>query len=190
MPNRRLSVCRPPGIVENAPRGSVVATLSALDADGDAVTYSLAGGSPFAIVGNSLVVDGTLDFEAARQHSVVIQARDSYGGVTSQTFTIAVGNAVEGTPFVLRGGGGADVFQGEAGGDTIYGGAGNDTLYGGAGKDVFVFNTGTRTNERGLPSRTSSSRTTASGSTMRSSRPSAARAASPDPRSSDRMPSR
>ena len=131
------------GIVENAPRGSVVATLSAFDADGDAVTYSLAGGSPFAVVGNSLVVDGTLDFEAARQHSVVIQARDSYGGVTSQTFTIAVGNAVEGTPFVLRGGAAADVFQGEAGGDTIYGGAGNDTLYGGAGKDVFVFNTGT-----------------------------------------------
>ena len=133
--------------MENAPRGSVVATLSALDADGDAVTYSLAAGSPFAVVGNSLVVDGALDFEAARQHSVVIQARDSYGGVTSQTFTIAVGDAVEGTSFVLRGGGGADVFQGEAGGDTIYGGAGNDTLSGGAGKDVFVFNTRTgRTN--------------------------------------------
>ena len=70
MPPRRLSDS-PLSIVENAPRGSVVATLSAFDADGDAVTYSLAAGSPFAVVGNSLVVDGTLDFETARQHNVV-----------------------------------------------------------------------------------------------------------------------
>jgi serralysin len=134
-------------IVENAPRGSVVATLSAFDADGDAITYSLAGGSPFAIVGNSLVVEGALDFEATRQHNVVIQAKDNYGGVSSQTFAITIGNAVEATPFVLRGGAGADVFQGEAGNNTLYGGAGRDVLSGGGGKDVFVFNTGTgRTN--------------------------------------------
>ncbi|WP_161721485.1 cadherin domain-containing protein [Microvirga arsenatis] len=127
--------------VENAPVGSVVATLLAQDADGDRITYSLGAGSPFAIVGNSLVVAQPLDFEAARQHSVVVQAQDDYGGVTSQTFTIAVNNAVETTPFVLRGGAGADGLQGEAGHDTLYGGAGRDLLAGGAGQDVFVFDT-------------------------------------------------
>jgi len=127
--------------VENAPVGSVVATLLAQDADGDRITYSLGAGSPFAIVGNSLVVAQPLDFEAARQHSVVVQAQDDYGGVTSQTFTIAVNNAVETTPFVLRGGAGADGLQGEAGHDTLYGGAGRDLLGGGAGQDVFVFDT-------------------------------------------------
>lgn len=134
-------------VVENAPVGSVVATLSARDADGDAITYSLAAGSPFALVGTSLVVANAIDFEASRQHSVVVQARDNYGGATSQAFTIAVANAVETTPFVLRGGTGADVLQGEAGNDTIHGGAGSDMLSGNAGKDVFVFDARTgRTN--------------------------------------------
>jgi len=133
-------------VVENAPLGAVVATLSAADADGDAVRYSLAAGSLFAIVGNSLVVASAIDFEAVRQHSVTVQARDDYGGVTSQTFTLTVSNAIDTTPFVLRGGAGADVLQGEAGSDTLYGSLGNDVLTGGAGKDVFVFNT--RLNKR------------------------------------------
>nr|WP_281433505.1 hypothetical protein [Microvirga splendida] len=126
-------------VVENAPINSVVAILSATDADGDGLRYSLDAGSPFALVGNSLVVANALDFEAARQHSVTVHARDDYGGVTSQTFAITVTNAVEATPFTLRGGSGADVLAGEAGGDTLYGGLGNDVLTGGAGKDVFVF---------------------------------------------------
>ncbi len=128
-------------VAQNAPLNAVVATLSAADADGDAVRYSLAAGSPFALLGNSLVVAGAIDFEAARQQSVTVQAREDYGGVTSQTFTITVNNAVDTTPFVLRGGSGGDVLLGEAGNDTLYGGLGNDVLTGGAGKDVFVFDT-------------------------------------------------
>jgi Ca2+-binding RTX toxin-like protein len=121
----------------------VVATLSAQDADGDVVKYSLSSDSPFAIVGNSLVLARALDFESVRQHSVTVQARDDYQGVATQTFTFAVTNAVETTPYVLRGGSGADVLQGEAGNDTIYGGAGKDSLSGDAGQDTFVFDTRT-----------------------------------------------
>ncbi|MFD0462266.1 cadherin domain-containing protein [Microvirga aerilata] len=134
-------------VAENASVGSVVATLSAQDADGDDVRYSLSAGSPFAIVGNKLVVANAVDFEAVRQHSVTVQAQDDYQGVTTQTFAIAVTNEVEAAPFVLQGGAGADVLQGEAGADTIYGGDGRDMLAGGAGSDVFVFNARTgRTN--------------------------------------------
>jgi serralysin len=134
-------------VAENASVGSVVATLSAQDTDGDDVRYSLSAGSPFAIVGNKLVVAKAVDFEAGRQHSVTVQAQDDYQGVTTQTFAIAVTNEVEAAPFVLQGGAGADVLQGEAGADTIYGGDGRDMLAGGAGSDVFVFNARTgRTN--------------------------------------------
>ncbi|HEY8381116.1 MAG TPA: calcium-binding protein [Microvirga sp.] len=133
----------------NAPVGSVAATLQARDADGDALTYTLNQGSPFAIVGNSLVVANAVNLKAASQHAVTVQARDEYGGMTSQTFTIAVTAAATGastdagdtTSFVLRRGSSADLLEGKAGHDTIYGGAGRDTLSGGEGNDIFVFDT-------------------------------------------------
>lgn len=131
------------GIAENAPLGSVVATLSAHDADGDVLTYSLTADGPLAIVGNNLVVARALDFETVPQPAATVQARDAYGGSTSQTFVITVENAVETTSFVLQGGAGADTLRGEAGNDTIYGGASRDALSGGAGQDKFVFNTRT-----------------------------------------------
>jgi Ca2+-binding RTX toxin-like protein len=129
-------------VVENAPVNSVVATLSAQDADGDRLTYTLSDPSGvFALTGNSLVVARALDFESAREHIVTLSASDGYGGTVSRTLTIGVGNAVETTPFVLRGGAGGDVLSGEAGHDTLYGSAGNDMLTGGAGQDMFVFDT-------------------------------------------------
>ncbi|MEE1655043.1 cadherin domain-containing protein [Microvirga sp. CF3062] len=135
-------------VVENAPAGSVAASLSATDADGDAISYTLVPGSSsaFAIVGNSLVVTGAIDFETTRQHAVTVQAKDAYGGIATTTVNLSVINAVETTPFTLRGTSVADSLTGEAGGDTFYGGLGNDVLAGGAGKDVFVFDT--RLNKR------------------------------------------
>lgn len=135
-------------VAENAPISSVAATLSATDADGDTVFYTLVPGSSsaFTIVGNSLVVTGGIDFEASRQHSVTIQAKDAYGGVATTTVNLSVVNAVETTPFTLRGTSAAESLAGEAGGDTLYGSLGNDVLTGGAGKDVFAFDT--RLNKR------------------------------------------
>lgn len=147
--------------VENAPIGAVVGTLSAADADGDAIRYSLAPGSSsaFGIRGNSLVVIGPLDFETMPTHQVTIQAGDDYGGVTSLTVNLTVTNAIETTPFTIRGTSRAETLTGEAGHDTISGSAGNDRLYGGlgndrlhggtgndrlygqGGKDIFVFDT-------------------------------------------------
>jgi Ca2+-binding RTX toxin-like protein len=134
--------------VENAPLNSVVGNLSARDADGDKLTYSLAAGSSnaFAINGNSLVVAGPLDFETKPNHQVTILARDDYGGSTSLTVTLTVGNEMETAPFTIRGTARADVLSGENGHDTIYGSGGKDVLTGHGGKDVFVFDT--RLNKR------------------------------------------
>jgi Ca2+-binding RTX toxin-like protein len=54
---------------------------------------------------------------------------------------VTVTNAIETTPFTIRGTPQADVLTGENGNDTIYGALGNDQLTGRAGKDVFVFDT-------------------------------------------------
>jgi serralysin len=153
-------------IQENAPGGAEVGTLSARDADGDALTYTLLPGSSsaFAIRGNKLVVTGPFDFESKVPHQVTIQASDRFGGKTTLTVNLTVTNEVENTPFTLWGTPGADGLTGENGNDTIYGsgandvlsglggddrihgGAGKDQLTGGAGKDVFVFDT--RLNKR------------------------------------------
>jgi Ca2+-binding RTX toxin-like protein len=152
--------------------GREVGTLSAYDANNDTLSYALLddAGGRFMLSGNRiLVADGfRLDWEQARSHTIAVQASDVRGGVTSQAFTIDVGNidpeSTGGTARndvffggvkndVLRGGtghdrlfGGAgrDTLKGEAGNDTIGGGAGLDKLYGtkgAASRDAFVFDT-------------------------------------------------
>ncbi|MGO4707038.1 cadherin domain-containing protein [Microvirga sp. 2MCAF38] len=146
-------------VAEDALTG-IVASLSATDADGDALTYSLTStDGPFRIDGNNLILTGALDFETKASHSLTVVAKDAYGGQTSRSFTIQVADVVELTPFiltgtggddrlegeagndVLRGLGGNDVLLGEAGNDRLSGGAGRDVLTGGSGQDVFVFDT-------------------------------------------------
>ncbi|WP_245411084.1 cadherin domain-containing protein, partial [Microvirga flavescens] len=146
-------------MAEDALADTIIASLSARDADGDALSYSLASDSPFRIDGNNLVLTGALDFETKASHSLTVVARDAYGGQTSQSFILEVTDVVEKTPFILTGTGGDDrlegeagndvlnglsgndVLLGEAGNDMLYGGAGKDTLTGGLGQDVFVFDT-------------------------------------------------
>ncbi len=123
--------------------GRTLATISALDSDGDALTYSLVSdaGGMFRIANDKLVLNRAFDYETAKQHSVTVKVTDTYGGETTQTFTIEVRNVVEGNPLTLIGTGGADQLAGEAGNDKIYGKLGNDTLTGGSGQDIFVFDT-------------------------------------------------
>ncbi|MGO4707035.1 hypothetical protein AB4072_14800 [Microvirga sp. 2MCAF38] len=146
-------------VAEDALTG-IVASLSATDADGDALTYTLAStDGPFRLDGNNLILTGALDFETRASHSLTVVAKDAYGGQTSRSFTIQVADVVETTPFILTGTGGDDrlegeagndvltglggndVLLGEAGNDRLSGGAGRDVLTGGSGQDVFVFDT-------------------------------------------------
>ncbi|MGO4705346.1 cadherin domain-containing protein [Microvirga sp. 2MCAF38] len=147
-------------VAEDALTGTIVATLRATDADGDALTYTLAGtDGPFRIDGNNLVLTGALDYETKTSHSLTVTAKDTFGLSTVQAFTFGVTNVVEANPLTLFGTGGADeltgeagndvlygaagndVLKGEAGNDKLYGGLGKDTLSGGTGQDVFVFDT-------------------------------------------------
>jgi Ca2+-binding RTX toxin-like protein len=128
-------------VAENAPAFTVVGSLSARDADGDAVSFSLASNpdGAFAISNGFLVLARPLDFEAKAQHTVSVKAADAYGKETTQSFTVTATDVAE--HLVLRGTTGANALVGGSGNDQLYGGKGNDVLSGSTGRDVFVFDT-------------------------------------------------
>ncbi|WP_262030827.1 cadherin domain-containing protein [Microvirga sp. Mcv34] len=143
-------------VAENTLVTTIVARLSAHDADGDALTYSLTddAGGIFALDDNNLILAKALDFETQAQHTVTITAKDAWGGETSQSFVISVVDIDESAttgggdkPLTLVGTAGADTLTGKSlndelrglsGNDTLSGGAGNDLLFGGVGKDVLT----------------------------------------------------
>jgi len=87
---------------ENSALNTVIGTLSATDPDtGETFTFSevLDTGGKFAIVGNELRVDGTLDFEFASSHEVVIRVTDSGGLSFDKVFAVTVADVNE-TPKV------------------------------------------------------------------------------------------
>ena len=147
-------------IAEDAAEGTVVGTLSATDADGDALTWSLSGGDDaFGLVTEGgvtrLVVRESLDYETAADVEVTVTASDGIAEV-SKTLTIEVTDVLEklvgdGEANTLKGGigadhikanGGDDTLVGRAGADILVGGRGVDKLAGGDGADRFVFRTG------------------------------------------------
>lgn len=150
---------------ENTPAGTIVGNLSVDSSAPGTVTYEFADPqSLFRIDGASIVTSGTLDFEAAQQHSLSVVATDSSRVSAERTFVIQVGDLPDTVvvppvvPLVLKGGarndrlyggagndslygyGGNDVLRGAGGNDKIFGGTGRDVLTGGSGKDFFVFN--------------------------------------------------
>ncbi len=147
-------------IAEDAAEGTVVGTLSATDADGDALTWSMSGGDDaFGLVTEGgvtrLVVRESLDYETAADVEVTVTASDGIAEV-SKTLTIEVTDVLEklvgdGEANTLKGGigadhikanGGDDTLVGRAGDDILIGGRGADKLTGGDGADRFVFRTG------------------------------------------------
>lgn len=79
-------------VAENAAAGTVVGALSAMDADGDTISFELldSAGGRFGVENGQLVVAGALDYETATAHQVSVMASDGYGGETVQSFTVAV----------------------------------------------------------------------------------------------------
>lgn len=146
-------------VAENSAGGTVVATLAATDAEGDALTYMLtdAHGAPvtddaFEIVGNEIRVKSgaDIDFEAAQSHTLHVIAADSLEASTPTEITLSVDDLAEvitladgGDSFVeagvtetmVYGGDGADALTGGDGDDAFDGNGGDDTLTGGDGDD-------------------------------------------------------
>ena len=84
---------------ENAPAGTVVGTISASDADGDVLEYSLVNdaGGLFVIdeATGVLTTTGSFDHEALSGYTIVARATDGDGASTERTLTIAVTNLNE-----------------------------------------------------------------------------------------------
>jgi hypothetical protein len=82
-------------VVEGAPAGTAIGTLSTIDPDsGQTFTYKLvdSAGGLFAIDGDQLVVAGTVDYETAHTQEVTVRVTDSGYQTYDQTFAIDVTN--------------------------------------------------------------------------------------------------
>lgn len=78
-------------ISESAPVNSTIGVLSAVDPEGNAISYSVvSGGDKFNISGNALRNSVALDYEAATSHVITIRATDSLGATKDESFTISV----------------------------------------------------------------------------------------------------
>ncbi|MDF1734200.1 MAG: hypothetical protein P1U37_02870 [Minwuia sp.] len=87
-------------IDEDAEAGDQVGTLSALDPEGDIISFSLTddAGGRFALDGDRLVVaGGGLDFETAPGHSITVRATDTGGLSLDQVLDITVNDVAEAT---------------------------------------------------------------------------------------------
>lgn len=146
---------------------TAIATVSASDAEGDAVTYAIAGGADAGVFAIDAAT-GALRFTSARDfetpesaagtntYQVIVSATDVFGAASTQTITAGVTDTIEigqaltgtaasetinGTPGddTISGLGGDDTLNGGDGNDSLTGGGGNDTLNGGRGIDTAVF---------------------------------------------------
>jgi Cadherin domain/FecR protein len=93
-------------IPENAAAGAAVATVIATDPDGgQSLSYSIVGGSPFAInsqTGQITVANaGALNFEAQTSFNLTVQATDSAGASARANVTVALSNVIEPPAFGL-----------------------------------------------------------------------------------------
>lgn len=125
---------------------SEIATVHATDSNGDALTFSLAGGGD---AGAFLLdpVSGALSFahdsggailpdaDGDGMYDVLVSASDGRSFDAQQLEITVTGEAPGVT---LYGGNGQDLLSGNSGGDMIYGGNGQDELYGRGGPDFIA----------------------------------------------------
>ena len=124
-------------VAENSADGTVVANLSAIDPEGNSISYGIAGsdGGRFAVVGNQIrVAHGQLlDFETQSTHMINIIATDSHGAQSVQA--VAVNLADQAEAFTINGTASSDFLTGTNGADRIGGGVGDDFISAGKGND-------------------------------------------------------
>ena len=87
-------------IAEDAAVQAVVGTVSAMDPDGDAVTYAIAAGNEggeFAIGAGTgaVTVAGALDYETVASYSLTVEAKDNQGATSTITVSISVRDVSE-----------------------------------------------------------------------------------------------
>jgi Ca2+-binding RTX toxin-like protein len=125
---------------------SLVTTVGAIDPDGDALTYAIAGGED----ANAFQIDaatGELRFvrdavgnflsDTNRDdvYNVMVSASDGFS-FDVQSVSVQLDTAAN--PLTLIGGNGQDFLEGQSGEDYISGGNGADTLFGRNGRDTLA----------------------------------------------------
>ncbi len=96
-------------VTENKPVGTVVGVLSASDPDsGQTFTYSLiagagdSGNASFAIVGDQLLTNAAIDFEAVAAYSIRVSVTDQSGLSFEKSFVVDVSNVNEISGFQVQ----------------------------------------------------------------------------------------
>lgn len=90
-------------IAENTAVGTVIGNLTSIDPNaGDTFSYGLVNdaGGKFAITGNSLVVNGNLDYEAQNSYTISIKSTDAGGLSVTKDFVINVTNVSDVAPTI------------------------------------------------------------------------------------------
>lgn len=140
-------------VAENSANGTLIGTLQTSDPDaGDSFTYTLvagAGGADnglVAIAGDSIRVNGAIDFETNPTLELRVRSTDAGGLFHEQTIVVNVSDVAEPPPFnLIVGTAGSDLrfgtarndrFELRGGGDTAIGGAGEDVMLGEGGNDT------------------------------------------------------
>jgi hypothetical protein len=84
-------------VIEDAPLGTVIGTLSVTDPGGASVTFSITSDASgkFGIEGANLVVHGVFDYEIATSHAITIRATDDAANTYDEAFNITVTDVTE-----------------------------------------------------------------------------------------------
>jgi Ca2+-binding RTX toxin-like protein len=87
-------------VAENAANGTIVGSVTGIDPDGDALSFTLldAAGGRFALTAAGVlsVANGALlNYEAAAAHTISVRATDRFGAIRDQVLSVAVTNVNE-----------------------------------------------------------------------------------------------
>lgn len=135
---------------------TAVSTVTAIDPEGDLLSYAISGGADaarFTIDANSGVLrflsgpnfEAPADAGANNVYDVVVTVSDG-AGAASQALAVSIANVVDGVSITgsnaantLTGSVAEDTINGLGGNDTITGGRGADRMTGGSGADRFIY---------------------------------------------------
>lgn len=131
--------------------GTITGHLGATDADGQALTYHVAGTAPAGVVvdqdGTFYVLRQPSDDDLlpgqTRTVSFSYQANDGSEDSTAKAVSVTFAGAPLGRD--INGGNRGDVLNGTTSAEHIYGGNGNDNIHGGAGGDTICGDNGNDT---------------------------------------------